>query len=149
MKTLISLIAILSLFQLPAQSQMVWKGGSPGQETQWNTPDNWSQKRIPAANDLVIIPNTGGEYDPVIDQPIAPIYFLEIQGGASLHIRPAGILVVDGGRSPEDGILLVGDLFNEGRIKLKASASPQIVGHPENIYSPGEITYTKTGPQDN
>ena len=149
MKTLINLIAILSLFQLPAQAQMVWKGGSPGQETQWNEPDNWSQNRIPAANDLVIIPNTGGEYDPVIDQPIAPIYFLEIQGGASLHILSTGILVVDGGNSPEDGILLVGDLVNEGYIQLKGSTSPQIAGHPENIYSTGEITYTQTGPQDN
>lgn len=40
-----------------AQKTVVWKGGTPGQETNWHCPKNWSTHTVPDAFSDVVIPD--------------------------------------------------------------------------------------------
>ncbi|MCO6479486.1 MAG: hypothetical protein J5I94_22820 [Phaeodactylibacter sp.] len=145
MKTLMSLFVILGISLAAATTlgaQNVWKGGTPGQEQEWNNPRNWSQNRAPDINDIVLIPNTearGGFY-PVISEDAGPIYYLEVHGGATLTIAPTGSLTIDGIGNYEDAALLVGTLYNRGEIRISEGGGQHFAGHPENLLNTGKIT---------
>lgn len=40
-----------------AQKTVVWRGGTPGQETNWHCPKNWSTHTVPDAFADVVIPD--------------------------------------------------------------------------------------------
>ncbi|MCB0548506.1 MAG: hypothetical protein KDD19_13070 [Phaeodactylibacter sp.] len=145
MKTLLNLFAVIGILLATCHSveaQNVWRGGKPGQEKNWNTPGNWSKNRVPDIDDIVLIPNTesrGGFY-PVITEEVGPIYYLEVQGGATLSIAPQGSLTIDGIGKYEDAILLVGTIENRGEIRLSTAKHQLFAGHPENLLNEGKIT---------
>lgn len=70
--TAISIALFLSLsLALTAQSTAVWQGGKPGQPTNWNCADNWSEGRVPDEFTQVIIPH-GAHFYPVIKYTPTP-----------------------------------------------------------------------------
>jgi hypothetical protein len=85
---------VIFLIQIAPQSanaQIVnkWKGGTPGQETNWSCSRNWSLGRIPDVFDNVIIADvsTGSQKFPVIKSGLIEINQLHIQSGAKLTIE--------------------------------------------------------------
>ena len=146
MKTPISFssisIFVLVLFSaMTGQAQVVWQGGAPGQETDWNQPMNWSAHYVPDMDDAVIIPDrsTHGNFYPVIDTETSPIASLVVEGQATLTIAPTGKLLVDGSDTYNDGILLIGYLVNEGALVIKDVALSAVAGYPEHLQSSGEM----------
>lgn len=51
------LILFLLISSLSLTAQSIWKGGTPGQEQDWNVAKNWSTHKVPTAFDSVIIPS--------------------------------------------------------------------------------------------
>ena len=145
MKCLINFIAVFGIIlatHATLSAQNVWKGGTPGQEQEWNNPKNWSQNRIPGIDDMVLIPNTesrGGFY-PVVNGEAGPIYYLEVQGGATLSINQNGRLTIDGMGKYEDAILLIGTIVNHGEIQISADKGQMVAGHPESLLNAGQIS---------
>ena len=144
MTTLNNLFAAFVMIVLTAVSlnaQNVWRGGAPGQEQEWSNPRNWSQNRLPDSDDMVLIPNTestGGFY-PVIKDDIGAIYYLEVQGGASLLVEPEGQLSINGTGKYEDAILLIGSLKNQGEIRIISDSGPTVAGHPQELLNEGGV----------
>ena len=145
MKCLINFIAVFGIIlttHATLSAQNVWKGGTPGQEQEWNNPKNWSQNRIPGIDDMVLIPNTesrGGFY-PVVNGEAGPIYYLEVQGGATLSVTQNGRLTIDGVGKYEDAILLIGTIVNHGEIQMSAEKGQTVAGHPESLLNEGKIS---------
>ena len=109
-------------------SQNYWKGGTPGNETNWNTPRNWSQNQVPDWSESVIIPDvsTQSGYFPVISETIEPIPHIEIQGNALLTVLAKGRLVIDGETTINCGILLNGKIISNGDIDIVNVAYQEI-----------------------
>ncbi|MCB9331845.1 MAG: hypothetical protein H6574_12245 [Lewinellaceae bacterium] len=61
MKNLTTLFALFIPFLLTAQTNIVWKGGTPGQETKWTEPQNWDN-RVPG--EFVIAEKPGIFHNP-------------------------------------------------------------------------------------
>ncbi|MCB9286171.1 MAG: hypothetical protein H6560_02560 [Lewinellaceae bacterium] len=144
MKTLLSLVVAFGVIMAANSTlvaQNVWRGGTPGQEQEWNNPRNWSQNRVPDIDDIVLIPNTesrGGFY-PVISKDAGPIYYLEVQGGATLSVTTNGKLMIDGVGKYEDAILLIGTIENKGEIRVQMEEKEAVAGHPENLMNTGSF----------
>ncbi|MBK9337471.1 MAG: hypothetical protein IPM98_13240 [Lewinellaceae bacterium] len=83
---------------LRAQRIVHWKGGTPGLESNWNTPGNWSTNAVPNAFCDVIIPDvsTRSGAGPVLAQKNAEVNTLILESGASLVIQQCGALAVYG-----------------------------------------------------
>lgn len=83
---------------LRAQRIVFWKGGTPGLESNWNIPGNWSTNAVPDAFCNVIIPDvsTRSGASPVLAQKNAEVNSLLLESGASLVIRQGGVLAVYG-----------------------------------------------------
>lgn len=82
--------------QLQAQKINCWKGGTPGQATNWNCPKNWSASQVPDEFQNVIIPDvssSSGVY-PTISEPCQEVNALVLESGASLTITKSGGLNV-------------------------------------------------------
>jgi hypothetical protein len=91
MRNLIVFSVVIFLIQIvpqtaKAQIANIWKGGTPGQETNWACSKNWSLGRIPDVFDNVIIPDvsTGSQKFPVINSGLTEINQLHIHIGATL-----------------------------------------------------------------
>ncbi len=132
MKTISTLL--FCIYQLIANAQIdaIWKGGSPGRETDWHFVPNWSTSRIPDEFSIVIIPDVSsasGNF-PVISKNAGQINALIIESGANLTIPKSGSLAVES----NENSLILGKLFNQGRFEfsplpmpLKAT-SPAVAG---------------------
>ena len=57
MKTLIIFLLTLSSSILVAQKSVTWVGGTPGSETSWDEPRNWSDHHVPNEFSNVFIPD--------------------------------------------------------------------------------------------
>jgi hypothetical protein len=98
------LIAILSFSyycifaeaSLFGQTQVIWKGGSPGRETKWECPKNWVGNKLPDEFSNVLIPDivSGSNSFPELDDADVSINSLRIEGESILKIRPHGTLTV-------------------------------------------------------
>ncbi|MEL7146674.1 MAG: cadherin repeat domain-containing protein, partial [Bacteroidota bacterium] len=70
-----------------------WIGGSVGNETNWNTADNWSEGTIPDETENVLIPAT-------VNQPViasaAKVDNLVIEEGAIVTVSVSGTLAIAG-----------------------------------------------------
>lgn len=117
MKTL-PITSFFLLIALAANTQVYWEGNTPGSETDWMEPQNWSAGQVPGWKDDVVIPwQSHGLYPEV--SCVAPlIQSLQVQKGAALTIQPEGVLTVDAAEKEEGGILLNGYLFNFGVLTL-------------------------------
>lgn len=82
--------------QLKAQKINNWKGGTPGQATNWNCPKNWSTNQVPDAFQNVIIPDvsTGSGVYPTINEDGLEVNKLVLESGACLTITKMGGLNV-------------------------------------------------------
>ena len=133
-------IALL-LFGISGPAQNYWLGGTPGKETKWNEPRNWSTGRAPGEGGHVVIPDqyNRGCFYPVIDQPVETIAYLRLEDGAQLTITTGGTLGIDGSTSYNFGLYLVGELYNEGSLVIAKTELPSIGGRAEGISGSGQL----------
>ncbi len=120
MKTFILSLLVLALTSSFAQQSITRKGGTPGHETSWNEPRNWSNYQVPDEFSHVVIQvlNTGHFAQPVIDQEVE-VASIEIQAGASLTVTVTGSVLIDGENQYTEGIVnLGGNLLNDGLITM-------------------------------
>ena len=124
----ITLCLVSLLFTNEMLAQNYWKGGTPGNETNWNYAKNWSQNRIPDWSEDVIIPDvsTQSGHFPVISQVIEAIPHLEIHSNATLTVLPKGRLVIDGQTTFNSGIFLKGKIISSGVIDIVNVATLKI-----------------------
>lgn len=93
---IICLFTLLSI-TATAQKTNVWRGGTPGHETDWSFFKNWSAGYAPSEFDRVVIPDVStstGAY-PVIRTGEVEVWSLEIQSGAMLTLLAKARLVAD------------------------------------------------------
>jgi hypothetical protein len=109
-------------------AQNYWKGGTPGNESNWNTAKNWSKNQVPDLTEDVIITDVSNQsgFPPVIDQVIEAIPHIEIQSNAVLTVLPWGKLVIDGTSTYNSGIFLNGKLIATGEIDIANVGRMQI-----------------------
>jgi PKD repeat protein len=106
----------------------LWLGGAAGSETNWNTPGNWDDGRVPSSSTDVVIPD-GSDYYPQVsglfscmDMEIKDGAALTVQPGATMNIQgdlnvgqgASGIMVIDGGTCNVTGVItaLPGSIIN-------------------------------------
>ena len=125
MKNLIIVLIVLMTQGLTSvDAQNIWKGGTPGRETDWDVAKNWSENKVPDWTEDVIIADvsTNSGYYPVIDSEVAPIAHLEIHSNAILTINPEGKLLVNGISTFNTGITLIGKICIDGDLEIKNTA---------------------------
>ena len=121
MRTLFTFVALIALpLFLNAQKTVIWRGGAPGQETDWTVGKNWSTNHMPWTDDIVIIPNldTQGRSYPVINSRVPRIGAMVIHDKAKLILTDDAILEIDGSWNNTYGIHLVGSIKNKGLIRI-------------------------------
>lgn len=81
---------------LRAQKIVYWEGGTPGMESNWNCPDNWSTNAVPNAFSDVIIPDvsTRSRVYPILSHKDAEVNKLTLESGAALLVQNGSCLVV-------------------------------------------------------
>ena len=106
-----TLIIILSLIALNCFSQVTstWRGNTPGKETVWNCPSNWSNNSLPDQFTDVVIPvDISITYNyPVINDEVE-INSLSIWPGASLAIKNGSLTIQDMERSNYKRVQILG-----------------------------------------
>jgi hypothetical protein len=101
---------------LSAQNAVTWKGGTPGQEGNWDCPKNWSSYRVPDEFSDVVIPDVStttlaapkimsGNYE-VNSIQLLPNARLTIEHGAQLVVYS-----IENGFEKGDGLHLKGSLL--------------------------------------
>lgn len=97
MKIIVPLLLCLPVYgsSLFAQKTVIWKGGTPGRETQWQCPKNWLGNAVPNEFSDVLIPDisSSGMAYPVVNQ-VVEINALRLEGNTMLTIAPEGQLTV-------------------------------------------------------
>ncbi len=99
-----------------AQTKVTWKGGTPGQENNWNCPKNWSNHRVPNEFSDVVIPDvsTTTLAAPVIKGGHFEVNSIQFLSNAALTIERDAQLVVyttENGFAKEGGLHLKGSLL--------------------------------------
>jgi hypothetical protein len=152
MKTFAIFLFVLTTISLNAQFESnwrhvgasgfenVWLGGTPGQETNWDNPRNWSENRVPDEDSWVIVQNlnTGHHAFPIINSEVI-ISGIEVHAGASLKVAAAGELIIDGEYANNYGILNYGDVINEGRISIFNTALCPVLDERNKIQNLGAV----------
>ena len=116
------MLAILTLCVLPlcAQKTTQWKGGTPGQESEWNVASNWTTNQVPDEMTRVVIWKTNNGHDamPVIDEQVV-VASVHLFDSTLLTIRETGALTIDGTMIYSEGIVCYGgEIINNGTIDL-------------------------------
>lgn len=73
--------------EMNAQISSTWKGGTPGHKTDWDTPSNWSNNRVPDEfTDVTILWDytLQGNY-PIIKHPEFEAHSIFVEDGAKLN----------------------------------------------------------------
>ena len=98
MKTLIILLLTLTSSILVAQKSVTWLGGTPGNETSWEEPKNWSTHHVPNEFSDVYIPDvsTSSFSNPTIKNGTIELNTLQIESTAKLTIQKMAKLIVYG-----------------------------------------------------
>jgi len=89
-------VLLANSLSLRAQKTVYWKGGTPGMESNWNCPGNWSSNTVPDVFSNVIIPDVSSRSRvyPVFSSKGAEINKLTLEAGSSLTIQKGSCLVV-------------------------------------------------------
>lgn len=145
MRNIIIVIICTLTTSLAAQDIHIWKGGTPGNESSWNEPKNWSNQLVPSEDSYVVIKalNTGHNAQPVIEGKVV-IACLELQSKALLSIKKSGNLIIDGTYTYSEGVLLYGGLlFNEGNVEIYNIDIPQTKAIALQAMSVGEFNINR------
>ena len=123
MKTVKIIIPIVILLvsissSLSAQTTSTWIGGTPGRATDWNCANNWKENNVPDENSQVIIP-ADRLYYPVLREEVDPIDALMVQSGAEITLTHSANLTILGSTGRMDGMMLFGNIENEGTLDLR------------------------------
>jgi len=123
MKTVKIIISIVTLLvsissSLSAQTTATWIGGTPGRTTDWNCANNWKENRVPDENSQVVIP-ADRYYYPVLVADVDPIDALLVQSGAEITLTHSANLTILGSSGRMDGMMLFGNIENEGTLDLR------------------------------
>lgn len=98
MKTI--LIAILTFVSTITfvQQITVWQGGTPGNETNWNEPKNWSTNTVPDEFSDVYIHDVSSSTfsSPVLGEGQVEVNSIRVASNAQLTINPEASVVVYG-----------------------------------------------------
>lgn len=88
----LTLIVNLSI----AQISVKWIGGTPGKETSWNEPKNWSNYKVPDDFTNVVITDVSSTTfsNPVIPQGIAEVNSIRFESQGSLTVAEQAKLIV-------------------------------------------------------
>ena len=125
----------LLILHFGIEAQVYWRGGSPGMETAWNEPSNWSTGKVPGAKDRVAIPHRHHRFYPEIRSVVPLIAALTLEEQASLTIAPEGVLTIDAAEIKQAGLVLEGYVFNFGALILTEMLKDQVeqqLGHLDN-----------------
>ncbi|MFK7776307.1 MAG: hypothetical protein AB8F94_29565 [Saprospiraceae bacterium] len=98
MRILIIIAITFSTTFLYAQKIVIWIGGTPGSETSWDQPKNWSNHNVPNEFSNVLIPDVSNSTfsNPVIQNGIIELKSLQIESSAKLTIDKMAKLIVYG-----------------------------------------------------
>ncbi len=98
MKTLIIALFTLTSTMTVAQNTVTWIGGTPGNETSWDEPKNWSNHHVPNEFSDVYIPDvsTSTFSNPTIKDGVIELNSLQIASTAKLTIEKMAKLIVHG-----------------------------------------------------
>lgn len=81
MKKPIAILAFLLyvVLSMHAQKTSIWKGGTPGRNTDWNCAANWKENRVPDEFSCVIIPDVSSSTFsyPSIENRVVEIWSLQ------------------------------------------------------------------------
>lgn len=140
MKNLILTFACCTMLQiLAAQTTATWIGGTPGRPTEWNCATNWKENNIPDELSQVIIP-ADRQYYPILQRDAIEIDALLVTGGAKMTIQTNAFLTVLGESGRLNGLMIQGQVINEGRLivenledEFSASAQRNISGQGSTI----------------
>lgn len=110
---------------LSAQNAVVWKGGTPGQENNWNCPKNWSKYKVPDEFSDVVIPDVSSttHATPVIKSGTFEVNSIQIQSNAQLTIESGARLVVYNAETAFDQ---AGNLQLNGSILTSTTAGNEL-----------------------
>jgi len=124
LKTIPSLLQPVPITAGIHATKVFWKGGFPGLETDWHTPENWSIGRIPNAAHLVVISThfSKNNYFPIISDAAPNIAQLDIKKGAELTISTFGQLSIDGRNQHSLGLVNLGTMMNDGELTIQNTA---------------------------
>ena len=129
-------------FSIGMTAQNIWKGGTPGAETEWMNPRNWSENEIPDWTDeVVIIPDVSAQtgFFPIIRNTVPEINYLAIEAGAQITIDVKGALTIDGKHTYNYGILNIGNLYNKGHLVVQNTALSPLGTKKNTIHNTGRM----------
>jgi PKD repeat protein len=72
----------------------LWEGGTAGSETNWNTPNNWDDGRVPTSTTNVTIPD-GSDFYPEVAGTFS-CQNMQVKDGATLTVQPGATMTVNG-----------------------------------------------------
>ena len=140
-----TLITLLVLTAATTVAQNTWIGGAPGHETDWMDARNWTRQRVPEWNDNVLIPHLWHHNYPKVSTNVPAIAHLEVEGGAQLNITSEGHLLIDGRNTHNSGVLLIGNIVNEGSLAINSTALEAIDGKRHNLANRNNGQFTTNG----
>jgi len=97
MKNMLILLLVMITANSFAQITSIWKGNTPGHESQWECPSNWSNNRVPDEfTDVIIQVDISNDYHyPVFNMSETEINSLRIWPGAYLHLKSGNLFILD------------------------------------------------------
>ena len=135
-------IFLFSSFVSDHQSKCYWVGGTPGCETDWDNPRNWSTNRVPDwTYDAVIIPDvtTRSNHFPVITNSVYVIAHLQVESHAVLSVEGEGHLLIEGDATFNYGIINGGKIINRGFISVSKTGLANLLDLNGVIINEGTI----------
>lgn len=135
---------ILCLATNITKAQNSWIGGTPGAETEWSTPKNWSENRVPDWRDESVIisdVSTQSGFFPIISKEVAEIPHLRLEGNSTLTISKNGILIINGSDTYNFGILNIGRVINYGYISIQDTGLSPLENTEKNIENRGAFAF--------
>lgn len=130
MKNLLIVLLTMASTSLMAQNTVTWIGGTPGNETSWDEPKNWSNHHVPNEFSNVYIPDvsTSTFSNPTIKNGVIELNSLQIVSTAKLTINKMAKLIVHGSAEGVfaanvniKGSFIVWDEVNDKEVNVKVA----------------------------
>jgi len=127
MRTLLLIIMTFSATIIMGQKSVEWIGGTPGKETCWNEPRNWSDHKVPNEFSNVFIGKTSASvvHFPVISEGLIELNSINLSNQATLKLDASAELII---YDSATGIFS-NNFVADGRVVMVEEA----LGHNESI----------------